>query len=279
MKKTALGLLLTLIMIFSTSCQPINQAIEDTFRETVPRKESKDEEESSLKKFSRIFIDQSNYPLPSEDFIGDAEDKAGFEFSQDLKSYITSYMWENDINRYLTEDEIFDLIEKKEAHDFLMHPEKVEKIVDDFLKEKGWDDASLYYGKFSIFSSYFYFDLINPEDPKDIATYYYSHENKEWTKTPFENFTPEQSLEKLSLKTYPWESLNKIMEVAKDCLRDMGDYRDYDITSDPWFGINYISSTSYVGEDPAFNITVIGKDKEVYMVFDMEGNLISKEER
>lgn len=136
MKKTALGLLLTLTMIFSASCQPIDQAIEDIFREPVPRKESKDVDESSLKKFSRIFIDQSNYPVPSEDFIGDAEDKAGFEFSQDLKSYITSYMWENDINRYLTEEEIFDLIEKKEAEDFLMHPEKVEKIVDDFLKEK-----------------------------------------------------------------------------------------------------------------------------------------------
>lgn len=65
MKKTVLGLLLTLIIIFSTSCKPIDQAIEDTFREPVPRKESKDVEESSLKKFSRIFIDQSNYTLPS----------------------------------------------------------------------------------------------------------------------------------------------------------------------------------------------------------------------
>ena len=113
MKKLALILIIVSALFFSTSCQTIDRAIEDTFKPATERKTPQDEEESQFKKLADTFIDESNTPVSPIDILDDAQDKAGFEFSMTLESYFRNYIRENEIESYLTEEEVMDILEKR----------------------------------------------------------------------------------------------------------------------------------------------------------------------
>lgn len=275
MKKIALGLIILPSLLLS-SCQGVDKAIEDTFREEVERKVLEEDEKSKFQKIASVFIDQSNYPVSPIDILENAQDKAGFEFSTNMKSYIRAYLAENEIERYLTEEEIMDLLEKKKEEDFLLNPKLVRDLIDDLLQDLGWEDAEVEGGLIYVSSDLFSFNLIDPTNEEFVDTYVYIKSLGDWQIRPDKN-PASRSNESISINKLPIENIDKVMETSLDLLKEMGDYSEYDMTSDMNYGVNGVYTNFYKG-DLIFRTHVRGSRKDYQLIFDQDGVLIEKGE-
>jgi hypothetical protein len=279
MKKIRLGFIICLLMIFTSSCKALDQAIEDTFREPVARKYPKvDENNDKWKKIKDIFVDQSNYSVFVLDIVEDAEDKAGFDFSVSLENDFIDYVNENEIKSYLREEEVFEIIEKIEAENFLLHPDLIKNLIDDLLEKNRREDASLMGGKFYLTADSLSFYIVNPSREDYVDEYIYSLDTKKRKVSPLNEAYYSKDRGTVSIKEIKIESIKKILEIGGNTLKEMGDYRKYDIYRDPQFGIFSVVSELDDGK-LIYICPVVGTRKVYDLFFDKDGNLIEKRQR
>ena len=72
-----------------------------------------------------------------------------------------------------------------------------------------------------------------------------------------------------------YDAFEKIIDTGKEVLKEMGDYREYNIMNQD-LGIDSIS-THLDGEDLIFKTKVKGIREDYNLTFDKDGNLIEKE--
>lgn len=258
-----------LILIFATSCDAVDRAIEDTFREPVHRKTLADDEKTFGEKLSGVFIDESNYPIFPSDILEDFEDKAGFQFSDAFRNHVSEYIYDHDIERYLTEEEVLSIVDEIESYDFLLHPDRVKNLVYKMLKDRGLEDAEVYGGNFYIYSDNFYFYLENPKTGS-INEYRYSDDDG-FTISPFKD-KRDESCEFISIKDIPFGSISKVMATSSEFLKDFGIDKPHDFTNDPKCGISFVMTEVLDGE-LIFRTRVVGKTDATYLEFDRGGTL------
>lgn len=210
MKKIRLGLIICLLMIFTSSCQALDQAIEDTFREPVARKYPKvDENNDKWKKIKDIFVDQSNYSVFVLDIVDDAQDKAGFDFSVSLENDFIDYVNEHEIKSYLREEEVFEIIEKIEAENFLLNPNLIKNLINDLLEKNRRADASLMGGKFYLTADSLSFYIVNPSRKDYVDEYIYSLDTKKRKVSPVNEAYYNKDMGTVSIKEIKIESIKK----------------------------------------------------------------------
>lgn len=283
MKRKNTALLLALGLLFLTSCDTVEgavrQAVDDTFREPVVRRKAKPDEEKTLwDHIVEAVLDESNKPVHPSETIADAEDKAGFKFSLALRGYFQDYLMENDMARYLREDEVWELINAREERNFLLHPVRIRELTNTLLRESGWEDAEVMYGAIHVYSESFNLTLINPDNPEVLDGFSYTNESGAWSIQPRKVPGLSRDLRSVSLREFPLESLDLVMETAREVFRKMGEDREHDFTDDPWYGIYTVNSRFEDGE-LIFEADVKGTKDEYNLIFNRDGKLIRKEER
>ncbi|MGY3776850.1 hypothetical protein [Helcococcus sueciensis] len=278
MKRRFLIVLLVGMTIFLTSCQHIEKAVEDTFS-TQPQKANAGKENNDkgfLENLKNIFIDKSNERVFVTDIIKDAEEKIGYEFPTSLYSHFSRYISENDIHRYLSKEEVIEIAKEYDRNNFLLNTKKRDEVMEELFELVDTRDFYIYQTRFRILDNSIYIYIVNPNNPEQVDLYYYNLSVGKWIIQP----------EKLSANTDPmkdsilfsninFDAFEKIIETGKEVLKEIGDYREYNIMNKD-LGINTISA-HLDGEDLIFKAKVEGVREDYNLTFDRNGNLIEKE--
>lgn len=77
------------------------------------------------------------------------------------------------------------------------------------------------------------------------------------------------------LSEIPLENFEKVVNTGIEVLKDMGDYREFDIMNNE-LGITSVN-TDLDDEGLIFKTTVEGTREDYNLIFDINGNLIKKE--
>lgn len=278
MKKNFCLILLVGITVFISSCQYIEKAVDDTFS-TLPQKAISDEDNDDknfLNYLKDVFIDKSNERVFITDIFKDAEKKMGYKFPTSLKSHFRRYLTENDIHRYLSKEEVLEIAKEYDQNNFLLNTKKRDEVMEKLFELVGTRDFYIYQTRFRIHDTSIYIYIVNPNNPEQVDLYYYNLSIGNWIVNP----------EKLSADTDPmkdsllfsdinYDAFEKIIDTGKEVLKEMGDYREYNIMNQD-LGIDSIS-THLDGEDIIFKTKVKGIREDYNLTFDKDGNLIEKE--
>lgn len=266
------------IMIFMTSCQFIEKAIEDTFA-TQPAKFNEEEDKkdkSFFEKIEDIFLDESNKKVFILDIVSDAEDKMGFEFSTELDSNLKKYIMDNDIERYMSKEEIIEVARKNDENNLILNNKKLNEIKEKLIEKLGTEDLYVNKGQIRINNNGFYIDLVNPENPQYVDIYYYNLGSDSWHIVPKKlsgYIVPME--ESIHLSEIPFDSIERIVDTGIEILKEMGDYREFDIMNQE-LGIKSIY-TNLKEEGLIYRTTVYGTREDYNLIFDINGNLLEKE--
>lgn len=277
-RKLLVGIMLGLTTMM-TSCQTVEKAVDETFA-TQPQKLYVEESENKgfLEKLEDIFFDESNNPVFILDIISDAEDKIGFEFSTELNSYFQSYLSEKGIQRYLSEEEVIEIVEKFDENNFLLNPDKRDEIMEELYELVGTRDFYIYDARFRLYDSSIFIYIVNPDTPKYVDLYYYNSGIGSWTVLPEKLSADIDPMARaILLSDIDFENYNKIMDVGIEILKEIGDYRAFN-TMNSELGINTIS-TRWLGGDLVFQTVLKGVREDYDLTFDAKGNLIEKERK
>lgn len=277
-RKLLVGIMLGLTTMM-TSCQTVEKAVDETFA-TQPQKLNVEESENKgfLENLEDIFFDESNNPVFILDIISDAEDKIGFEFSTELNSYFQSYLSEKGIQRYLSEEEVIEIVEKFDENNFLLNPDKRDEIMEKLFELVETRDFYIYDARFRLYDSSIYIYIVNPDTPKYVDLYYYYSGIGSWTVLPEKLSADIDPMARaILLSDIDFENYNKIMDVGIEILKEIGDYRAFN-TMNSELGINTIS-TRWRGEDLVFQTVLKGVREDYDLTFDAKGNLIEKERK
>lgn len=277
-RKLLVGIMLGLTTMM-TSCQTVEKAVDETFA-TQPQKLYVEESENKgfLEKLEDIFFDESNNPVFILDIISDAEDKIGFEFSTELNSYFQSYLSEKGIQRYLSEEEVIEIVEKFDENNFLLNPDKRDEIMEELYELVGTRDFYIYDARFRLYDSSIFIYIVNPDTPKYVDLYYYNSGIGSWTVLPEKLSADIDPMARaILLSDIDFENFNKIMDVGIEILKEIGDYRAFN-TMNSELGINTIS-TRWLGGDLVFQTVLKGVREDYDLTFDAKGNLIEKERK
>lgn len=267
-------------MMFSlTSCQFIDQAIEDTFRKD-PEKLIKDEEinKDLLEKTKEALFDESNNKIFVLEIISDAEDKMGFEFPIKLNSYFQEYLYENYIHRYLSKQEIENILKAYKDDNLLLNNDLLKDLIKDLAHTVGANDFYLYEADIKVYDTSLYAYVIDPKNPEHVDLYYYNLGIGDWHIRPEKIETgidPKDN--SILLSEINVDAYKKIVQTGTEILKEMDDYKETYLW-DNNFGISYIY-TQYKGEDLVFRATVKGTREDYNLTFDANGNLIEKERK
>ncbi|WP_297377615.1 hypothetical protein [uncultured Helcococcus sp.] len=278
MKRRFFIILLVGMTIFLTACQYIERAVEDTFSKP-PQKvstEKKSDNKKFLSSIKDIFIDKSNDRVFITDIIKDAEEKMGYEFPTFLNGHFSRYLTENDIHRYLSKEEVIEIAKEYDQNNFLLNTKKRDEVMEELFELVGARDFYIYQTRFRILDTSIYIYIVNPNNSEHVDLYYYNLSIGKWIIQP----------EKLSADTDPmknsilfsdinFDAFEKIIDTGKEVLKEMGDYREYNIMNRD-LGINTISA-HLDGEDLILKAKVEGVREDYNLTFDRNGNLIEKE--
>lgn len=279
MKKYLYMGLIFLMMLFMTSCQSVQQAIDDTFA-TQPEKLNKDQDEDKffLESIKNIFLDPSNETVFSMDILEDAQDKMEFEFSTELESSFLQYLSQNEIERYLSKEEITEILEGFNSSNFLLDNDKVKALIDDLKKTVGMDNLYIYNGWVNVYNTKFYINLIDPNNTQNVDNYYYNMSLGQWHISPVKLTDAIPPLDNsVHISDFPFEIYKTIVEKSKEKLKEMGDFNEYDFTSSTQ-GLTIIGSRIYQGK-LVFTARLVGSRNDYELTFDKNGNLLEKERR
>lgn len=277
-RKLLVGMMIGLTTMM-TSCQTIENAVEETFA-TQPQKLNVEDTEDKkfLEKVKDVFYDESNDPIFILDIIGDAEDKIGFEFSTELDSFFRGYLSENGIQRYLSEEEVIEIVEKFDENNFLLNPDKRNEVMEELFELVGARDFYIYEAKFRLYDSSIYIYIVNPNTPKNVDLYYYNPGIGSWNIIPEKLSADVDPLERaILLSDIDFASYNKIIDIGTEILKEIGDYREFN-TMNKELGINMISTHQH-GEDLVFKAELKGVREDYALTFDAKGNLVEKERK
>lgn len=277
-RKLSVGIVIGLMMLMS-SCQTVEKAVEETFA-TQPQKLNVEEtaNKNFLEKVKDIFIDESNQSLFILDIISDAEDKIGFDFSVELSSYFQTYLSDNGIQRYLSEEEVIEIVEKFDENNFLLSPDKRNEVMNELFDLVGKKDFYIYEARFRLHDSSIYIYIVNPDNTKYVDLYYYNSGIGSWTVSPEKLSADDDPMARaILLSDIDFDNYNKIMDVGIGILKEIGDYREFN-TMNRELGINIIR-TQWRGEDLVFKAELKGVREDYDLTFDAKGNLIEKERK
>lgn len=277
-RKLLVGIMIGLTTMM-TSCQTIEKAVEETFA-TQPQKLNVEEKEDKnfLDKVKGFFFDESNDPVFILDIISDAEDKIDFEFSTELDSYFKRYLTENEIQRYLSEEEVIEIVEKFDENNFILNPDKRDEVMEELFELVGKRDFYIYEARFRLYDSSIYIYIVNPDTLKYVDLYYYNSGIGSWHIIPEKLSADVDPMARaILLSEIDFDSFNKIMDAGIEILKEIGDYREFNIMNNE-LGINMIS-THWQGEDLVFKAEVKGVREDYNLTFDAKGNLIEKERK
>ena len=277
-RKLMVGIVIGLMTLL-TSCQTIEKAVEETFA-TQPQKLNVEETEDQkfLDTVKDFFFDESNDPVFILDIISDAEDKIGFEFSIELNSYFHRYLSENGIQRYLSEEEVIEIVKKYDENNFILNPDKRDEVMDELFDLVGTRDFYIYEARFRLHDSSIYIYIVNPDNPKYVDLYYFNSGIGSWTVSPEKLSADVDPMEgAILLSDIDFDNYNKIRNVGIEILKEIGDYREFN-TMNSQLGINMIS-THWRDDDLVFKAEVKGVREDYNLTFDAKGNLIEKERK
>lgn len=276
-RKFLIGIIIG-IMVFMTSCQFIEQAVEETFA-TQPQKLNAEEEmkdKNFLEKLKDVFLDESNERVFVLDIISDAEDKMGFEFSIELEAYFNKYIIENNIERYLSKEEIIEVAKEFDEINLLLNNEKLKEVMEELIEQLGTRDFYIYKARLRVHNRSLYIYVVDPENHKHVDLYYYNLGNETWHIQPEKlSGDVEPVEESVLLSEIPLENFEKVVNTGIEVLKDMGDYREFDIMNNE-LGITSVN-TDLDDEGLIFKTTVEGTREDYNLIFDINGNLIKKE--
>lgn len=279
MKRKIFLSLITAMMFSLTSCQYIDQAVEETFRK-YPEKLIKDEESEQdlLEKIKSALFDKSNQTIFPQDIISDAEDKMGFEFSIVLSNYFESYLFKNEISRYLSNEEIESILKSYKDNNLLLNNELLKDLKNDLIDQVGADDFHIYKTGLTVCDNSLYAYVIDPEKPENVDLYYYNLSIGDWEIMPQKIGADTNPMNNsFLLSQINFDSYKKMVDTSLEILMEMDDFEEAHLW-DRNFGINYIY-TQFKGEDLVFKTSFKGSREDYDLTFDIDGNLIEKERK
>ena len=265
------------VMAFITSCQPVEKAIEDTFSKQPQKLNREDEKAENLwHKLESAFLDESNKQVSPPDIIRDAEDKMGYEFPIELNAHFSQYLVKNNIQHYLSKEDILAIVKEFEENDLFVNSDKREKVMEELFNLIGSRDFYIYDAKLRLHHNAVYIYVVAPENPKYVDLYYYNLGNDTWYKIPQKLNEGIDPMERAVLfSEINFDSYKKIVDTGTETLKEMGDYDESKpVKSGP--GISYIS-THLDKDSLIFKAKVEGTREDYDLTFDANGNLIAKE--
>ncbi|WP_040928263.1 hypothetical protein [Nosocomiicoccus massiliensis] len=276
MNKIRFILLNIVAIMFLTSCQAVEQAIEDTFRKSPEKLNKEDSEQSLTDKVKAMFLDESNEVITSSDIIKDAEEKYGTEFDVEINRQFDLYLKEENINRYLSEEEIMEIINDFKSNNLLTNRDKRDEIMESLFELVGTRDFYVYEGCIMLNSTSLYVYVVDPNNTKHVDLYYYNMSTGSWSIIPEklkEDVDPVTA--SFQVSQFNFDSYEKIVDTLIEILKDMGEYDE----STTIINDNNISTiqSRFDGNDVSFNTQLKGTREDYHLTFDHKGNLIKKE--
>lgn len=275
-KKFSIGVIFV-IMIFMTSCQPIQKAFEETF-DTQPQKLNKNnvEDKKILEKVKDSLFDETNERVNVLDIVTDAEDKMGFEFPNELSSDFRFYLLSNDIARYLSKEEIIEILESFKEDNLLLNNDKLQSLREELITRVGTEDFYIYKSNIMVNYGGLYVYVIDPDNPEHVDLYYYNLSSDAWHIIPEKLKADINPMERAILfSKINFENYAKMVDIGIKTLKEIGDYNEYYLMNSN-LGMSSIY-TQYMGSDLVFKARVIGTREDYDLTFDLNGNLIEKE--
>ncbi|WOS96859.1 hypothetical protein [Nosocomiicoccus massiliensis] len=276
MNKTRFILLNIVVALFLTSCQAVEQAIEDTFRKSPEKLNKEDSEQSLTDTVKGLFLDESNEVITSSDIIKDAEEKYGTEFDVEINRQFDLYLKEENINRYLSEEEIMEIINVFKSNNLLTNRDKRDEIMESLFELVGTREFYVYEGRIMLNSTNLYVYVVDPNNTKHVDLYYYNMSIGSWSIIPEklkEDVDPVTA--SIQVSQFNFDSYEKIVDTAIEILKDMGEYDE----STTIINDNNIATiqSRFDGNDVSFNTLLKGTREDYHLTFDHKGNLIKKE--
>ena len=288
MKKKITGIILaTLALLLMTSCQHIDQAIEDTFR-PLPQKQATVDKSNQgfLERVEDFFMEDGFFETGIDPNLFDIRDDIFVKLEladplSDFDFFVIDYINKNEIDKYLTLEEAQDLLDLFHSQNLLLNPERTIQVLQDLPKDLGSDKIYVYNGRITIYNDTINLQLHKPENANHVDSYTYDVDADEWRSQAMRNLNSENPLAKSVLITdLPLQALYKVTEASLDTLKEIGEYnQDFPYENASTFkGIQSITlSLSWKDGDYIVGIesTVRGERDYISLKFDSDGNLLT----
>ena len=288
MRKKITGIVLaTLALLLMTSCQHIDQAIEDTFRPLPQKQATVDKSDLSfLEKVEDFFMEGEFFETGIDPTLFDIRDDIFVKLEladplSDFDFFVINYINKNEIDKYLTLKEAQDLLNLFHSQNLLLNPERTIQVLEDLPKGLGWDKVYVYNGRIAIYKDHISLELHTPENYNHVDAYSYDVDEDEWRIQPMRNLNSENPLEKSMLITdLPLQALYKVSETSLHALKEIGEYNeDFPYENASTFkGIQDITlSLSWKDGDYIIEIksTISSERDRINLKFDSDGNLLT----
>jgi hypothetical protein len=288
-KKISGTILAILAMLLMTSCQVIEQAVEDTFRPLPQKHEAPDDPDQGLLEkvegflVGDLFI-ETGMNLTTFDIEDDVFAKLDLEDPiLDFELFVREYIRKNEIEHYLTQEEAQDLVDLFNSHNLILNPDRTIQELEDLTKDLAWDEVYVHSGLIDIYKDHISMELHKPENYNHVDSYSYDVDEDEWQTRPMRNLDSDTPLERALLLTdIPLRSLYKVTEASLEVLKEIGEYNeDFPYENASTFrGIQSIRISLYRKDGERivlFESTVRGERDHIILKFDSDGNLIEKQ--
>lgn len=283
----ATGLLLGLSL---TACQDpetglkegletsFKQALEETFAEAPGKLDTGEETEDKdfFEKLGDKFWDKESQGIFSMEIMRDVEAKLGFELSIHFNKHFMDYLEENNIERYLSEEEILAIGKLIEEENYLLNNGLLKQRIGELVEDLGTGEIYLYRGGLSVSSESIELDIIDPANPANVDIYRYYRGEEGWESIPHKSLGDEPPMEKaIRLDDIDLENIAKMVDTAMEVYRDMGDYKVFDNT-ETFHGLDHLSGNIDGMGKCYFSSRLWGTREDRGLTFDIDGNLIEE---
>ena len=288
MRKKITGIILAaLALLLMTSCQHIDQAIEDTFRPLPQKQKTVDKSDLSfLEKVEDFFIEGEFFETGIDPNLFDIRDDIFVKLEladplSDFDFFVIDYINKNEIDKYLTLEEAQDLLDLFHSQNLLLNPERTIQVLQDLPKYLGSDKVYVYNGRITINNDTINLQLHTSENENHVDSYTYDVDADEWRSQAMRNLNSENPLAKsVLINNLPLQALHKVTEASLDALKEIGEYnQDFPYENASTFkGIQSITlSLSWKDGDYIVGIesTVRGERDHINLKFDSDGNLLT----
>lgn len=96
----------------------------------------------------------------------------GFEFPIKLNSYFQEYLYKNDIHRYLSNQEIENILKAYRDDNLLLNNDLLKDLMKNLAHTVGTNDFYLYEADIKVYDTSLYTYVIDPKNPEHVDLYY-----------------------------------------------------------------------------------------------------------
>lgn len=199
-----------------------------------------------------------------------------FEFPIELSSDFQFYLLKNDIARYLSKEEIIEILESFKEDNLLLNNDKIQAIREELIIHVGSKDFYIYKSKIKVNYGGLYIYIIDPDNSKHVDLYYYNLGSNAWHIIPEKLKADIDPMERgILFSKINFDSYAKIVDVGIKTLKEIGNYNEYYLMNSK-LGMSSIY-TQYIGKELVFKARVLGTREDHDFTFDLNGNLIKRE--